>query len=45
MKTGVEAIRGIRYKLRMMGVALTGTTYVYGDNMYVNYNTYNLTHH
>ena len=33
MKTGVEALRGIRYKLRMMGVPLTGPTYVYGDNM------------
>ena len=39
MKTGVEAIRGIRYKLRMMGVPLTGPTYVYGDNMSVIYNT------
>ena len=39
MKTGVEALRGIRYKLRMMGVPLTGPTYVYGDNMSVIYNT------
>ena len=38
MKTGVEALRGIRYKLRMMGVPLTGPTYVYGDNMSVIYN-------
>ena len=30
MKTGVEALRGIKYKLRMMGVPLTGPTYVYG---------------
>ena len=29
MKTGVEALRGIRYKLRMMGVTLTGLTYIY----------------
>ena len=35
MKTGVEAIRGIRYKLRMMGVTLTGSTYVYGGNISV----------
>ena len=35
MKTGVEALRGIRYKLRMMGVPLTGPTYIYGDNMSV----------
>ena len=39
MKTGVEALRGIRYNLRMMGVPLTGPTYVYGDNMSVIYNT------
>ena len=38
MKTGVEALRGIRYKLRIMGVPLTGPTYVYGDNMSVIYN-------
>ena len=39
MKTGVEALRGIRYKLRMMGVPLNGPTYAYGDNMSVTYNT------
>ena len=39
MKTRVEALRGIRYKLRMMGVPLTVPTYVYGDNMSVIYNT------
>ena len=33
MKTGVEAPIGIRYKLRMMGVTLTRSTYIYGDNM------------
>ena len=38
IKTSVEALRGIRYKLRMMGVPLTGPTYVYGDNMSVIYN-------
>ena len=41
MKTGVEVLRGIRYKLRMMGVPLTGPTYVYGDNMSVIYNMKN----
>ena len=35
MKQGVEALRGIRFKLRMMGVKIDGPTYVYGDNMYV----------
>ena len=39
MKTGVESLRGIRYKLRMMGVPLTGPTYVYGNKMSVIYNT------
>ena len=38
MKTSVEALRGIRYKLRMMDVPLTGPTYVYGNNMSVIYN-------
>jgi len=39
MKTGVEALCGIRYKLRMMGVPLTGPSHVFGDNMPVIYNT------
>ncbi|KAL7461161.1 hypothetical protein ACHAXS_001589, partial [Conticribra weissflogii] len=33
MKNGVDALRGLRYKVRMMGVAIDGTTHVYGDNM------------
>ena len=41
MKHGVEAIRGIRYKLRMMGVELTGAAFVYCDNMSVVHNTSN----
>ena len=39
MKHGVEALRGLRYKLRMMGVEVDGPTYVYGDNMSVIHNT------
>ena len=39
MKHGVETLRGIRYKLRMMGVEISGPTYVYGDNMSVTHNT------
>lgn len=39
MKQGIECVRGIRYKLRMMGVPLSGPTYVYGDNMSVIHNT------
>ena len=39
MKKGVEELRGIRYKLRMMGVGVDGPTYVYSDNMSVIHNT------
>ena len=39
MKSGIEALRGIRYKLRMMGVPLTGPSYIFGDNMSVIHNT------
>ena len=39
MKNGIETVRGIRYKLRMMGIKLSGPTYVYGDNMSVIHNT------
>ena len=39
LKHGVETLRGIRYKLRMMGVEVSGPTYIYGDNMSVVHNT------
>ena len=39
MKQGMETLRGIRYKLRMMGVELSGPSYIYGDNMSVVHNT------
>ena len=39
MKHGMEKLRGLRYKLRMMGVPLTGPSYIYGDNMSVIHNT------
>ena len=35
----MEALRGMRYKLRMMGVTLSGCSYVYGDKMSVIHNT------
>ena len=35
MKHGIETLRGIRYKLRMMGVPVDGPSYVFGDNMSV----------
>jgi len=39
MKQGMEALRGLRYKLRMMGIPLSGPSYLYGDNMSVIHNT------
>ena len=39
MKQGMEAVCGLRYKLRMMGVQISGPTYVYGNNMSVIHNT------
>jgi hypothetical protein len=39
MKNGIETCHGLRYKLRMMGVTLSGPTFVYGDNMSVVHNT------
>jgi hypothetical protein len=39
MHNGIETTRVLRYKLRMMGVAIDGPTYVYGDNMSVVHNT------
>ena len=42
MKTVMEYIRGLKYKLRMMGISLTCPVYVYGDNISVIYNTTSL---
>jgi hypothetical protein len=39
MKNGIETCRGLRYKLRMMGVTLSGPTYVCGYHVYVVHNT------
>jgi hypothetical protein len=39
MENGIETCRGMRYKLRMIGVTLSGPTFVYGDNMSVVHNT------
>jgi hypothetical protein len=38
MRNGIETCCGLRYKLRMMGVALSSPTFVYGDNMSVAHN-------
>jgi hypothetical protein len=32
MKHGIETLRGLRYKIRMMGIPSPGPTYIYGDN-------------
>ena len=39
MKHCCEYIRGLRYKLRMMGIPIFGPAYIYGDNKSVLYNT------
>jgi hypothetical protein len=39
MNNGIETCRVLHCKLIMMGVALSGPTYVYGENMYVVHNT------
>ncbi len=39
MKTGVDTLRGLRYKLRMLGVAIDGATHVYGDSISIMKNT------
>jgi hypothetical protein len=32
MKHGIETLRGLRYKIRMMGIPFSGPTYIYGDS-------------
>ena len=39
MKACCEYIRGLRYKLRMMGISINGPAYVFGDNQSVLANT------
>jgi hypothetical protein len=39
MKQCTEYIRGLRYKLRMMGIACDKPTFIYGDNQSVLANT------
>ena len=39
MKQSINALRGLRYKLRMMGIPISGISYIYGDNMSVVSNT------
>ena len=35
LRHGIENLRGIRYKLSMMGIPVDKPSYVYGDNMSV----------
>ena len=39
LKVAMEAMRGMRCKLRMMGIEISGPTYAYGDHMSVIHNT------
>ena len=39
LKHGMERLCGLQYKLRMMGVSISGPSYIYGDNMSVIHNT------
>ncbi len=32
MKHGIKTLRGLRYEICMMGIPLSGPTYIYGDN-------------
>jgi hypothetical protein len=32
MKHGIKTLRGLRYKIRMMGIPLSGPMHIYGDN-------------
>jgi hypothetical protein len=38
MKQATEFVRGLRYRLRMMGIPVTNPAFVYGDNQSVLYN-------
>ena len=39
MKFRVDTLHATRYKLRMMGIPISGPTYIQGDNMLVFHNT------
>ena len=39
MKIFLETLSGIRYKLRVMVVPISGPSYIYGDNISVIHNT------
>ena len=39
MKQGIDVLRGLRYKVRMMDIPIYVPSYFYGDNMSVVHNT------
>ena len=39
MKQDIDALGGLRYKLRMMGILISDPSYIYGDDMSVKHNT------
>ena len=41
LKNGIETVRGLRYKLRMMGIPISGPNFVYCDNKSVVTNSQN----
>ena len=38
MKIGLDVTKGIRYKLRMMGIPISEPAYIYSDNISVIHN-------
>ena len=40
MKQSIDALRGLRYKLRMMGILIFSSSYIYGHNMSVVHNIF-----
>ena len=39
MKQGIDALRNLRYKLRMKSILISDPSYIYGDNISVVNNT------
>ena len=40
MKHGIDVLRGLRYKLSMMGIPISGPSFIYGNNISVVHDTY-----
>ena len=45
IRTGLETVKGIRWKLRMIGANLDSPTYIYEDSMSIIHNTQNQNQH